>query len=91
MTFLIISNVVFSVRKTHNVHDLALVKKDMDMLNNVISIQVATLKAEVNSYPLPLTYQNVHVFHKVGLSSFGKNVVLMEYFASGKDVLGNTI
>ena len=76
MMFLIMSNVVFFVRRTHNVHDLAMVKKDMGMLNNVISIQVATLKAEVNSYPLPLTYQNVHAFHKVGLSFFRKNVVL---------------
>ena len=76
MTFLIISNVVFSVRRTHNAHDLVMVKKDMDMLNNVTSIQVATLKAEVISCLLLLTYQHAHVFHKVSLSFFRKNVVL---------------
>ena len=48
---------------------LALVKKVMDMLSSVTRSEEAHLKAEVNSYLLLGTYQNVHVCHKVGLLS----------------------
>ena len=67
MMFLITWNAVVSARRIQNVKTLALVKKAMDMLSNVTRNEEAHLKAEVNSYLLPGTYQNVHVCHKVGL------------------------
>ena len=66
MMFLITKNVVVFVRRTQNVKTLAMVKKAMDMLSNVTRNEEAHLKAEVNSYLLPGTYQNVRVCHKVG-------------------------
>ena len=69
MMFLITWNVVVSARRIQNVKTLALVKKVMDMLSNVTRSEEAHLKAEVNSYLLLGTYQNVHACHKVGLLS----------------------
>jgi hypothetical protein len=69
MMFLITQNAVVSARRTQNVKTSAMGKKAMDMLSNVTRNEEAHLKAEVNSYLLPGTYQNVHVCHKVGVLS----------------------
>ena len=58
---LILQNAVVSAKMTLNAKTLALENQVLDMLINVIRKREATLKAEVNSYHLPLIYRHVHV------------------------------
>ena len=73
---LISQNAVVSAKMILNAKTLVLEKKALNILINVIRKREATLVAEVNSYLLPLIYRHVHVSLEVGLSFFGKNVVL---------------
>ena len=61
MMFLILQNAVVSAKMILNAKTLVLENQVLDMLINVIRKREATLKAEVNSYLLPLIYRHVHV------------------------------